>query len=83
MAGLFSNHKFSRSIILIAVALFYLPLGFAQSHPDAKDLLKQMTLEEKVAQLSQLPGFPIREFKEQDGDPKDVLRKYGAGSVLC
>jgi beta-glucosidase len=82
MAGLFTNHKFSRSIVLIAVALFYLPLGFAQSHPDAKDLLKQMTLEEKVAQLSQLPGFPIREFKEQDGDPKDVLRKYGAGSVL-
>ena len=41
-----------------------------------------MTLEEKVAQLSQLPGFDIPEFKEQVGDPKDVVRKYGAGSVL-
>jgi len=41
-----------------------------------------MTLEEKVAQLSQLPGFPIAEFKQQVGNPEDVVRKYGAGSVL-
>ena len=56
---------------------------FAQGLPKAADLLKQMTLEEKIAQLSQLPGFPITEFKEQVGaKAEDVLRKYGAGSVL-
>jgi beta-glucosidase len=62
--------------------LFILPFASAQSHPDAKELLKKMTLEEKVAQLSQLPGFPIKEFLDQNGQPEDVLRKYGAGSVL-
>jgi beta-glucosidase len=41
-----------------------------------------MTLEEKIAQLSQLPGMPIPEFKEQVGSMEDVIRKYGAGSVL-
>jgi beta-glucosidase len=41
-----------------------------------------MTLEEKIAQLSQLPGFPIPEFKEQAGNPEEIVRKYGAGSVL-
>ena len=55
---------------------------FAQTRPNAKDLLRQMTIEEKVAQLSQLPGFPIPEFAQQVGKPEDVIRKYGAGSVL-
>jgi len=41
-----------------------------------------MTLEEKIAQLAQLPGFPIPEFKEQAGEPEEIARKYGAGSVL-
>ena len=42
-----------------------------------------MTLEEKIAQLSQLPGTPVPEFKAQmNAKPEDVLRKYGAGSVL-
>ena len=41
-----------------------------------------MTLEEKVAQLSQIPGFPVPEFVQQAGQPEDVVRKYGAGSVL-
>jgi beta-glucosidase len=54
----------------------------AQSHPEAKALLSQMTLEEKVAQLSQLPGFPLPEFVNQVGSVEDVIRKYGAGSVL-
>lgn len=54
----------------------------AQTHPNAKDLIRQMTVEEKVAQLSQLPGFPIPEFVKQVGNPEDVIRKYGAGSVL-
>lgn len=55
---------------------------WGQAHPDAQDLLRQMTLEEKIAQLSQLPGFPIPEFREQVGKPEDVIRKYGAGSML-
>jgi beta-glucosidase len=68
--------------VLIGVFLFAVPFSSAQTHPSAKDLLKQMTLEEKVAQLSQLPGFPIPEFAQQVGKPEDVIRKYGAGSVL-
>jgi beta-glucosidase len=72
----------SRSIVLIALVVSIVPQLFAQAHPNAKDLLGQMTLEEKVAQLSQMPGFPIPEFIEQVGQPEDIVRKYGAGSVL-
>ena len=72
----------SRVIVFIVLAHFSLPLLFAQARPNAKDLLRQMTLEEKVAQLSQIPGFPVPEFVQQAGQPEDVVRKYGAGSVL-
>jgi beta-glucosidase len=72
----------SRVIVFIVLAHFSLPLLFAQARPNAKDLLRQMTLEEKVAQLSQIPGFPVPEFVRQAGQPEDVVRKYGAGSVL-
>ncbi len=73
----------SHFAVLILLAQLCLPHLSAQSHPRASDLLKQMTLEEKIAQLSQLPGFPIGEFKEQVGTPpEEVVRKYGAGSVL-
>jgi beta-glucosidase len=42
-----------------------------------------MTLEEKVAQLSQLPGFPAPEFMETVGKkPEEVLKQFGAGSIL-
>jgi beta-glucosidase len=78
--------KYRLSVIssLIAFLLFQFssPNLVAQSRPHAKDLLKQMTVEEKVAQLSQLPGFPIPEFIQQVGNPEGVIRKYGAGSVL-
>ncbi len=79
------KHRFSLLLSLIAFWLLFLFLSanlFAQAHPNAKDLLRQMTIEEKVAQLSQLPGFPIPEFMQQVGPPEDVIRKYGAGSVL-
>jgi len=69
-------------IALIALAQFAVSSLYAQSHPNPKDLLRQMTVEEKVAQLSQLPGFPIPEFLQQAGNPEDIIRKYGAGSVL-
>jgi beta-glucosidase len=71
-----------RLIVVTVLASLIVPASFAQSRPNAKDLLRQMTLEEKVAQLSQLPGFPIPEFVQQVGSPEDVIRKYGAGSVL-
>lgn len=72
----------SRCLVFVILALCLPPLH-AQSHPKATDLLKQMTLEEKIAQLSQMPGFPIPEFMEQIGSkPEDMVRKYGAGSVL-
>ncbi len=42
-----------------------------------------MTLEEKAAQLSQLPGFPAPEFKETtNATMEEVLKQYGAGSIL-
>jgi len=73
----------SRFLVVLIFAQLCLPHLHAQSHPKAADLLKQMTLEEKIAQLSQMPGFPIPEFKEQIGsEPEDMVRKYGAGSVL-
>ena len=40
-----------------------------------QELLGRMTLKEKIAQLSQLPGTPIPEFKEQVGSMEDVIRK--------
>ena len=55
----------------------------AQEESRANDLLRQMTLEEKIAQLTQLPGFPVPEFMQQTGvKPEEIVRKYGAGSVL-
>ncbi|HZC23059.1 MAG TPA: beta-glucosidase BglX [Candidatus Binatia bacterium] len=78
--------KFSGSFMRVAVVVLLLHAGVAtlraQSHPDAKELLRQMTLEEKIAQLSQIPGMKIPEFDEQVGDAKQFVRKYGAGSVL-
>jgi beta-glucosidase len=86
MSAPVSQSPSSFLVFRVIVFFFLLQSGvlhlFAQTHPSAKDLLRQMTLEEKVAQLSQLPGFPIAEFKEQVGQPEDVVRKYGAGSVL-
>lgn len=55
----------------------------AQIRERADSLLKQMTLEEKVAQLSQLPGFPIAEFRENmDKTLEEIIKQAGAGSVL-
>ena len=49
----------------------------AQTAPHAGDLLRQMTIEEKIAQLSQLPGFPVPEYTQQVGTPIDeIIRKY-------
>jgi len=46
-------------------------------------LLRQMTLEEKVAQLSQLPGTPMPDFeKTAKRTAEEVIRQWGAGSVL-
>jgi beta-glucosidase len=70
------------AIVLIVLAQFSVRNSLAQGHPDAKELLEQMTLEEKIAQLSQLPGFPVPQFLEQAGGPEDIVRNYGAGSVL-
>jgi beta-glucosidase len=55
----------------------------AQIRDKATNLLGQMTLEEKVAQLSQLPGLPAPEFLENSGKPmEEVLKQSGAGSIL-
>jgi beta-glucosidase len=59
------------------------PLTEGQIRDKAKNLLRQMTLEEKVAQLSQLPGTDSAEFKENVKQPvEEVLKQFGAGSVL-
>jgi len=55
----------------------------AQVRERASQLLRQMTIEEKVAQLSQLPGFPAPEFMQTvQRPPEEILRRYGAGSIL-
>ena len=55
----------------------------AQIRDKAKGLLRQMTLEEKIAQLSQLPGDPPPEFKENVTQPvEEILKQVGAGSIL-
>ncbi|HWJ47602.1 MAG TPA: glycoside hydrolase family 3 N-terminal domain-containing protein, partial [Candidatus Udaeobacter sp.] len=85
MSDSLRKYRFSLISSLVAFLLFLEfsnPKLLAQTHPNSKDLLRQMTTEEKVAQLSQLPGFPIPEFIQQVGNPEDVIRKYGAGSVL-
>src|ERR1700678_1790757 len=54
-----------------------------QVRDKASSLLRQMTLEEKIAQLSQLPGIPAPEFRENVKQPmEDVLKQFGAGSIL-
>jgi beta-glucosidase len=55
----------------------------AQVRDKVSNLLRQMTLDEKIAQLSQLPGFPVPEFKENINKPlEEILKQVGAGSVL-
>jgi len=77
----------------LAAAIFLLAAGFlsaqsvtltdAEVRARVDTLLQQMTLEEKAAQLSQLPGFPAPEWMETVGrPPEDILKQYGAGSVL-
>ncbi len=59
------------------------PLSDAQIHDKATALLRQMTLDEKIAQLSQLPGIEVPEFKETVNQPmEEVLKQRGAGSIL-
>lgn len=42
-----------------------------------------MTVEEKIAQLSQLPGTPVPEFTENTQRPmEEILKQFGAGSIL-
>jgi beta-glucosidase len=67
----------------LALLLFLTQLLSAESQPNANDLLRQMTLNEKIAQLSQMPGFSVPEFMQQVGaTPEEMVGKYGAGSVL-
>ncbi len=55
----------------------------AQVRDKASNLLRQMTLDEKIAQLSQLPGFPVPEFKKNVSKTlEEILKQVGAGSVL-
>ena len=76
------SKPWTRIAALFFFSVLLAPNLWAQASPNVQDLLRQMTLEEKIAQLSQLPGMPIPEFKEQVGNMEDVVRKYGAGSVL-
>ncbi len=76
------SSRCSRFVAFTSTLLFLGVLS-AQTQPTAQGLLSQMTLQEKIAQLSQLPGMPIPEFDDQIGvSAENILRKYGAGSVL-
>ncbi len=55
----------------------------SQIRDKATSLLRQMTLDEKIAQLSQLPGTDVDEFKANVKLPmEEVLKQHGAGSIL-
>ncbi|HZW81321.1 MAG TPA: glycoside hydrolase family 3 N-terminal domain-containing protein, partial [Candidatus Deferrimicrobiaceae bacterium] len=59
------------------------PPNEAEIHDKASHLLGQMTPEEKIAQLSQLPGMAAPEFLENEpGGMEEVLKRHGAGSIL-
>ncbi len=79
--------------VQIALALFLAPwlraaaqttpLTDSQIRDKATSLLRQMTLDEKIAQLSQLPGTDIAEFQANLKQPmEEVLKQRGAGSIL-
>ena len=76
--------------LVLLVSVFHIenahaqaPLTEAQIHEKASALLQQMTPAEKAAQLSQLPGFPAPEFKENSSQTmEEILQTVGAGSVL-
>jgi len=58
-------------------------LADARVRDKASSLLRQMTLDEKIAQLSQLPGRPFPGVGEiGNTPPEEIIRKSGAGSVL-
>jgi hypothetical protein len=55
-------------------------LSDAQVRDKVSNLLQQMTLDEKIAQLSQLP---ILEFRKRQQPLEEILKQVGAGSVLA
>src|SRR5262245_35429867 len=71
---------FALASAILAVAQTASPTP--ERDPRVEDLLRQMTLEEKAAQLSQLPGISVRDFIEAAGQAEDVIKRVGAGSVL-
>src|SRR4029077_17981509 len=81
------TNSFAYAILLFVIALAIPFLSFAQHSPAPHDekavrkrvdaLLKQMTLEEKIGQLSQLFDFP-----ESKAMIDEAVVKYGIGSVL-
>ena len=73
----------SQSLPLPAQTTPSSPPSDANIHQRAAALLQKMTPEEKVAQLSQLPGTDVAEFKENVKQPmEEVLKQRGAGSIL-
>jgi beta-glucosidase len=95
----FSRSAFLGVLLFLSLSVLAAPILRGQTHeatkpnpaiPEAKvraranDLLKQMTLDEKIAQLVQLPGFAIEEFAaNSDGlKPEQIIEQRGAGSML-
>ena len=56
------------------------PLYSPEARRRAEDLLKQMTLEEKVGQLNQAPGIDLPGVSY--GKPEDLISQGKAGSIL-
>jgi beta-glucosidase len=94
-----SQSVFLGALLMLSLAHFAAPTLRGQTHeatkpnpaiPETKvrsranDLLKQMTLDEKIAQLVQLPGFPVPEFAPNaDGQTvEQIIERRGAGSML-
>ena len=94
-----ASRTFITAIVLALLIGAVASAGRAQSHeatkpnpaiPESKvksranDLLKQMTLDEKIAQLAQLPGFPVPQFEpNSDGLKPSSESSSSAAPVRC
>jgi beta-glucosidase len=69
----------SLSLLLNTGALLAQPLGDAQVAERVESLLRQMTLDEKIGQVTQIGPDPIEPNAPQ---PEELIRQGRAGSVL-
>jgi beta-glucosidase len=79
----------AKGIVATAVGLLAMagvgqttPISSDEAHRRAEALLKQMTVEEKVGQMTQYPGIEIPELGSGSGKPDDAIVKGDVGSLV-